>query len=134
MTPETGQSSFLTCKSGGETWFELEKGEAVDRRTSVAHARAVHLDKTFTGLQLVRLLDGMIFADFDRGSWPGDNGSGLNLRDRHRGSGASLRVEERWRDDDPSPALYTFGPEGSMISVLSYAMVVIASRSSLSRL
>lgn len=90
VTPETGQSSFLTCKSGEETWFEPEKGEALDRRTSVAHARAMHLDKTFAGLQLVGLLDGMVFADFDRGPWPGDNGGGLNLRDRHRGSEASL--------------------------------------------
>jgi len=89
VTPETGQSSFLTCKSG-ETRFELENDEAVERRTSMAHARAVHLDKTFTGFQLVGLLDGVVFADFDRGSWLGDNGSDLNLRDRHCGSEASL--------------------------------------------
>ena len=75
----------------------------------MAHARAVHLDKTFTRLQLVGLLDGMVFADFDRSSWPGDNGSDLNLWDRHCGSEASLRVNERWRGDERNSTLYMFG-------------------------
>lgn len=82
----------------------------------MTHARVVHLDETFTRLQLIGLLDGMVLADFDRGSWTGDDGSGLNLWDRHCGSEASLRMNERWRGDEPSPAL-------SMISVPSYAMV-----------
>ena len=45
-----GQSSFLTCKSGGETQFGLKNDEAVGRGTGVAHAGAVYLDKTFARL------------------------------------------------------------------------------------
>ena len=56
------------------------------RRTGVADARAVHLDKTFTGLELVGLLDGVVLADFDRGSRSGDDGGNLNLWDGHRRS------------------------------------------------
>ena len=55
----------------------------VGGRTGVAHARGVHLDETFTRSQFVRLLDGIVFADFNRGPWPGDNGGDLKLRDRH---------------------------------------------------
>ena len=49
-------------------------------------ARAVHLDEAFTRLKLVGLLDGVVLADFDRGSRSGDDGGNLNLWDRHRGS------------------------------------------------
>ena len=57
--------------------------EAAGRRTRVAYTRAVHLDKTFTRIQLVGLLDWVVFVDFDRSPWLGDNGGDLNLRNRH---------------------------------------------------
>jgi len=43
----------------------------------------MHLDKTFTRLKLVRLLDGVVLADFERGPWLGDDSGDLNLWDRH---------------------------------------------------
>jgi len=89
VTPEMGQSSFLTCKSRGGYYIELENDEVVGRNTSVAHARAVHLYETFTRRQLIGLRDGIVFADFDRGPRAGDNGSDLNFWDRHCRSEAS---------------------------------------------
>ena len=53
----------------------------------MADARAVHLDKAFTRLELVSLLDGVVLADFDRGSGLGDDGGNLDLWNRHRRSG-----------------------------------------------
>lgn len=49
----------------------------------MAHARTLHLDKTFTRPEFVGLLDGIVVADLNRGSRPGDNGGSLNLWDRH---------------------------------------------------
>ena len=83
MTPEMGQSSSLTCKSRGESLFELGDGGFTDRSTSVTHSGAMHFDKTFTGLELFGLLNRIAFADFYRCSRLRDNGSDLDLWDRH---------------------------------------------------
>jgi hypothetical protein len=70
--------------------FKLETaGELVGRSTSVAHARAMHLDETFAGLELFGLLYRVVFADFYGCSRLWDNGGGLDLWDRHRRGEAS---------------------------------------------
>lgn len=89
VTPEMGQSSCLTCKSRGKNEFELKNNEIVGRRTGMTHARTVHLDEAFTRAEFVGLLDGAVFADFDRGPWFGDNGCDLDLWDRHYRSEAN---------------------------------------------
>lgn len=83
VTPEIGQSSFLTCKSRRGSLFGVRNGKVIGLRTGVAHARTVHLDETFTRCEVVGLLDGIVFADLNGGSRPGDNGCDLNLWDRH---------------------------------------------------
>lgn len=69
--------------------FELEGCEFVNRCTSVANARAMHLEETLARLELLWLFDRIVFADFYRRSWLGDNGSDLDLWDRHSRDGGS---------------------------------------------
>jgi hypothetical protein len=58
----------------------------MDGRTSVTHAGAVHLNETFTRLELLGLLYWIVFPNFYRSSWLGDDGSYLNLWNGHGGS------------------------------------------------
>ena len=66
----------------------------MDRRTGVTHARTVHFYETFAGLELLGLFDRIVFADFYRSSRLGNNGSDLNLWDRHNRGEASSVGEE----------------------------------------
>jgi hypothetical protein len=53
---------FMTTYEGGDAgdWPII----LLDVQISVTHARAMHLDETFTGQELIGLLDGIVFADF----------------------------------------------------------------------
>ena len=52
----------------------------------MTHARTMHLDKTFSGLELFGLFYGIVLADLYRCSWFGNDGGDLNLWNGHDGS------------------------------------------------